>query len=109
MYYDYDNTEYRGMRDIRNLFDEVDKEYYKPIKTKSAFNGNYIEYESKGDKDKNLLPIEYFDMIRPYLRDMINDHKTRREWKIQLTMRINFISFKDSAETRTMHTKIRNI
>ena len=56
MYYDYDNTEYRGMRDIRNLFDEVDKEYYKPIKTKSAFNGNYIEYESKGDKDKNLSP-----------------------------------------------------
>ena len=48
-------------------------------------------------------------MIRPYLRDMINDHKTRREWKIQLTMRINFISFKDSAETRTMHTKTRNI
>ena len=85
------------------------KDYYKPIKTKSAFNGNYIEYESKGDKDKNLLPIEYFDMIRPYLRDMINDHKTRREWKIQLTMQINFISSKDSEETRTMHTKSHNI
>ena len=85
------------------------KDYYKPIKTKSAFNGNYIEYESKGDKDKNLLPIEYFDMIRPYLRDMINDHKTRREWKIQLTMQINFISSKDSEETRTLHTKSHNI
>ena len=85
------------------------KDYYKPIKTKSAFNGNYIEYESKGDKDKNLLPIEYFDMIRPYLRDMINDHKTRREWKIQLTMQINFISSKDSEETRTIHTKSHNI
>ena len=109
MYYDYDNTEYRGMRDIRNLFDEVDEEYYKPIKTKSAFNGNYIEYESKGDKDKNLLPIEYFDMIRPYLRDMINDHKTRREWKIQLTMRINFISLENSKETRTMYTKSLDI
>ena len=48
-------------------------------------------------------------MIRPYLRDMINDHKTRREWKIQLTMRINFISLKDSKETRTMYTKSRNI
>ena len=48
-------------------------------------------------------------MIRPYLRDMINDHKTRREWKIQLTMQINFISSKDSEETRTMYTKSHNI
>ena len=40
---------------------------------------------------------------------MINDHKTRREWKIQLTMQINFISSKDSEETRTMHTKSSNI
>ena len=40
---------------------------------------------------------------------MINNHKTRREWKIQLTMRINFISHKDSEETRTMYTKSRDI
>ena len=31
----------------------TDEDYYKPISTKSAFNGNYIEYESKGDKNKN--------------------------------------------------------
>ena len=31
----------------------------------------------KGDKDKNLWPKEYLDMIRPYLSDMINNHKTR--------------------------------
>ena len=79
------------------------------MKTKSAFNGNYIEYESKGDKDKNLLPKEYLDMIRPYLSDMINDHKSRREWEIQLTIQINFISSKDSEETRTMHTNSCNI
>ena len=48
-------------------------------------------------------------MIKPYLRDVINDHKTRREWKIQLTMQINFISYKDSEETRTMYTKSHNI
>ena len=40
---------------------------------------------------------------------MINDHTTRREWKIQLTMQINFISHKDSEETRTMYTKSRDI
>ena len=108
-YYDNDdNIKYNGISDIGNLSGEVDEDYYKPIKTKSAFNGNYIEYENKGDKDKNLLPKEYFD-IRPYLRDMINNYKTRREWKIQLTMRINFISLENSKETRTMYTKSLDI
>ena len=46
-------------------------------------------------------------MIRPYSRDMINVHKTRTEWKIQLTMRINFISFKE--ETPAMYTESHNI
>ena len=40
---------------------------------------------------------------------MIDDYKTRREWKIKLTMKINFISAKDSEETRTMYTKSHNI
>ena len=63
------------------MFGKVDEDYYKPIKTKSAFNCNDIEYESKGDKgdkDKSLSLEEYLDIIRPYLSDMINDHKTRR-------------------------------
>ena len=64
-------------------------------------------------------------MIKPYLSDIINDHKTQgkwrihsgnkivehkaqSEWKIQLTMAINFISSKDSDETCTMHTKSNN-
>ena len=86
------------------MFGEIDEDYYKPIKTKSAFNGNYIEYKSQGDKDKNLSPKEYFDIIRQYLRGMTNDHNTRRKWKIRLTIRINFISFKGFKETRTMYT-----
>ena len=40
---------------------------------------------------------------------MINDHKTRREWKIQLTMRINFFSLKDAKGNRTVYTKSHNI
>ena len=99
----------RGIKNTGNLFGEVDKDYYKPIKTKSAFKGNYIEYESKGVKDKNLSLKEYLDIIEPYLSDRINDHKTRRERKIQLTTQINFISSKDSEETGAMHTKSRNI
>ena len=65
-------------------------------------------------------------MIRPYLRDIINNHKTQGKWtirsgktvidyktqdgwKIQLTMEINFISSKDSNETLIMRTKSNNI
>ena len=35
---------------------------------------NYIEYERRGDKDKNLSPKEYLYIIKPYLSDMINDY-----------------------------------
>ena len=58
-------------------------------------------------------------MIRPYLRDMINNHKTPLgkitdddlygEWKIQLTMQINFVSSLDPGEIRTMDSKSKNI
>ena len=43
----------------------------------SAFDGSYVLYESRGDKDSKLAIYEYFDIIRPYLKDMINDHKAR--------------------------------
>ena len=66
-------------------------------------------------------------MIRPLFSNIINDHKAPKklkvhscnevidyetqygEWKIQLTMSINFISSKDSDETRNIHTKSYNI
>ena len=48
-------------------------------------------------------------MIRPYLSDLINYYKSEEEWKIKLTLAINFMSSKDSEETRTMHTKSHNI
>ena len=40
-------------------------------------------------KDKILTVNEYLHMVRPYLVDMINDHKNKSEWKIQLTAVIN--------------------
>ena len=104
----------------------IDEDYYKPIVAKSAFGGNYIQYESNGDKGKNLSIKKYLNIIKPYLIDIINEHKTHglgryhsgnkswveetsSEWKIQLTMAINFISSKDSDETLTMHTKSNNV
>ena len=66
-------------------------------------------YESKGDKDNKLSLCEYFDIIRPYLKDMIDNYKARGEWKIQLSMRIIFVSFKHANETCEIHTKNDNI
>ena len=75
-YPDHDDPNYEEIRDIENLFHETNEEYYKPANIKSAFNDNYIEYESRGNKEKNSSPKEYLDMIRPYLKAMINNHKT---------------------------------
>ena len=68
-----------------------------------------MEYESRGDKDKNLSLEDYLDIIKPFLRDMINNHKTHGEWKIQLTMQITFISSLDTGEFRIMHSKSNNV
>ena len=56
-YYDYDDIEYRGIRNVRDLFNlSIDEDYYKPIIAKSAFDSNYIQYERKKsiNKGKNL-------------------------------------------------------
>ena len=48
------------------LFNELNEEdYYKPTEVKSAFDGSYMLYESKGDKDNKLALYEYFDIIKP--------------------------------------------
>ena len=50
-YRDYDDYEYKGIKDIKVLFQlSIDKDYYKPILVKRGYNGNYVQYESKGDK-----------------------------------------------------------
>ena len=109
-YYDYDDIKYIGIRDVRNLFDlPIDEDYYKTIKTNDAFNRNYIEHESSGDKDKTLTIKEYLTMIKPYLSDMINDYITQGEWKIQLSIANSFISSKDSDKTRITRSKSVNI
>ena len=40
---------------------------------------------------------------------MIDDYKSKDEWKIQITMGIIFVSFIDKNETQVMHTKSDNI
>ena len=76
-FYDYGDSEYRGKRNVRDLFDlSIDEDYYKPVIAKSTFNSNYIQYESKEDNRKNLSIKKYLSIIKPYLIDIINEHKT---------------------------------
>ena len=78
MYYHYDDIVYKGITNIRDLFDlPLDEDYYKPIIVKGAFNSSYIQYERKRDKGKNLSIKKYLNMIKPYLSYINNDHKTR--------------------------------
>ena len=71
---------------------ESKEDYYEPKNIKGFFNDKYVEYESNGDKDKILSIEDYLNMIRQYLSNIIDDHKD--EWRIQLTVEINFISIK---------------
>ena len=68
-----------------------------------------LNMKVKEIKKKNLSPKDYLNVIRPYLSDMINNHKTQSERKIQLTMQINLIISKDFEETHAMHNKSHNI
>ena len=67
-------------RDLKLLL-EPGKGHYQPVKNVNAFNNNYIEYESNGDKNNLCL-----NKIKPCLSNMINDLKTQGEWKIELAM-----------------------
>ena len=81
------------------------KDSFKPNKFTSSFNSNYVEYRSDGDEDKILSIKEYLDEVRPYVSDIINEHKNKDEWKIQINLSINFISSKICNGVRTMNTK----
>ena len=112
--YDFanDDDEYRKIGSIRRLLKGFDRDYYKPTRTDGGFagrNNNYIEYTTRGDRCENVSPEEYLHIIRPYSRDLINNHKPttrfnneeneenekneenvtdadRAEWRIQLVM-----------------------
>ena len=105
---DYDDSEYIRVKNVRDLFKlSANEDYYKPKLTKSGYDGNYTQYESKGDR---ILSIqEYLALIEKYLRKLINQYKNEGEWKIELIAEINFISLKPgSDETRVMYTRSDN-
>ena len=73
-YRDYDDYEYKGIKDIENLFKiSIDKDYYKPKLSKSGYNKNYVQYQSTGDQILTLK--EYLNLIEKYLKELIEEYK----------------------------------
>ena len=92
------------IENVRDLFNIVN---YESILIKTGFNNYYLEYRSEGND--SLSFEEYLNLIKPYLNDLINTHKNKGEWKIQLTAQINFISLRPSSdETRIMRKRSVN-
>ena len=57
-YHDRDDLDYYWIRDIENLFGNVDvddENYYKPILIKNSYKNNYKYYESRRDKNNSNI------------------------------------------------------
>ena len=46
---------------------------YKPVTVSNFWSNNYIEYESKSDRNKRRSLEEYLNKIIPYLKGIINN------------------------------------
>ena len=85
-YHDHDDFEYKGIKDIENLFKiSIDKDYYKPKLNKSGYNKNYAQCESKGGKILSLK--EYLNLIEKYLRELLEEYKQKRRMEIIINNR----------------------
>ena len=53
---------------------------------------------------------EYLNLIEKYLKELIEEYKLKGEWKVQLTIEVNFISLKPGSDkTRIMYTRSDNV
>ena len=70
-----------------------------------------IMYYMSDNSDKSMLLSigEYLKKIEPYLYDLIEGHSYNDSWKIQLNMRISFISLTDSNVRQTLYSKSDNV
>ena len=86
-YHNHDDEEYRGIKDIKDLFKlSINEDYYKPVLSKSGYNENYLQYVS----NETALNILYV----PHNTKKINiayksKHNLTREKQIILLMITN--------------------
>ena len=98
----------RIIRDISTLFEQQEN-YYEPKRVTNFWNNNYLEYESNGDKNRDLSLDKYLSKSKPYLRNIIIDLQNSDTKKIKLTIAINLISSKDGEEEPVMHSSSINL
>ena len=95
------HEDFIGLENVKDLYSIFD---YKPILIRTSFDYNYLEYGSEGSNSLSFM--EYLNLIKPYLEDLINEKKNKGEWKLQLTANISFVSLNpDSDETHLMYTR----
>ena len=112
-YLDDDDKEYKGIRDLEYLLEEInenDEDYYKAILVKSSFKEGFKKYESREDKNKTSIE-QYLNRIMLYLKELINKHKAIKngsnEWKIELIAHIKFVSL-DPGVISTFYVQSKN-
>ena len=101
-------SQYLKLKNIAKI-KKIKKDVYKPIKISGAFSGNYVEYKSDSKKYKSISMKKYLNKIREHFRRMINGKRKNGEWKIQLIIKINFISSKNFNDVRNMYIKSYNV
>ena len=78
----------RIIADIRTLFEQEGKDYYEPKRVSNFWNNNNIEYESNGDKNRDLSLDEYLNNIKSYFRNIIINPQKSDAWKVQLKLQL---------------------
>ena len=104
---EYEAIKDRIIRDIKSLFEQID--YYEPVRVGNFHSNDYIEYESKSDRNKILSIKEQLEEIKLHLKIIMNNLKKLRKTENSIKTAINFISSKDIDEERVMHLKSDSI
>ena len=71
------HKDFIGLENVKDLYSTLD---YKPVLIRDSINNNYLEYASNGNN--SLSFVEYLNLIKPYLEDLINEKKNKGEWKL---------------------------
>ena len=70
-------TKDRLLRDVKNISEHEKEEEncYKSVRVNNFWSKNYIEYGSKGNRNKALSVKEHLNKTRPQLKGIINNLK----------------------------------
>ena len=61
------HEDFIGLENVKDLYSILD---YKPMLIRTGFNKNYLGYGSDGNNSLSFM--EYLNLIKPYLEDLIN-------------------------------------